>query len=336
MRKFLTLVAMTVIALAVNAKDFTDNLAVTVTMAGNTTPTTTQEATINVEAVDGSDGLYNIKIANFQFGDYKVGDIVINNIKGDSDTEGFVNFEKTETTIDFMNAKVTINEGSRMKDNKLYLDLDISALGGYISVDVIFGDNNFPKEYTDDLYVSTSGLVEEKLPKQEATIVVTKQENGNYTLSLKNFILGPNATEGMAVGTVEMTDVKAVEEDGKIILSTEQNVTIQAGDDASVPTWALEGITVPVKMSGEMTDDKLTATIDIIYDMGGGLYPGMEMYINVAFGYIPAGIDHVTITPNASGVDEIYDLSGRKLNSLQKGINIVRKADGTTVKVLNK
>ena len=59
------------------------------------------------------------------------------------------------------------------------------------------------------------------------------------------------------------------------------------------------------------------------------------MYITVAFGYIPSGIDS-PITTEENGVKAIYDLSGRKLNEMQKGINIVRKADGTTVKVLKK
>lgn len=47
------------------------------------------------------------------------------------------------------------------------------------------------------------------------------------------------------------------------------------------------------------------------------------------------GISSVTTTTDSS-VEAIYDLSGRKLNEMQKGINIVRKADGTTVKVLKK
>lgn len=90
----------------------------------------------------------------------------------------------------------------------------------------------------------------------------------------------------------------------------------------------LAGQSVPVEMTAKMTDDKLYAVIDI--DM-------VIMQVHVVFGSdITSGIDNVTVTPNESGVDEIYDLSGRKLNEMQKGINIVRKADGTTVKVLKK
>ena len=35
-------------------------------------------------------------------------------------------------------------------------------------------------------------------------------------------------------------------------------------------------------------------------------------------------------------IKEVYDLNGRKLQNLQRGINIIRKSDGTTRKVLVK
>ena len=78
-----------------------------------------------------------------------------------------------------------------------------------------------------------------------------------------------------------------------------------------------------------MTDDKLNVKVVI---------PAGELgTITVLFGedYITSGINRPTTTTD-NGVDAIYDLGGRKLNSLQKGINIVRKADGTTVKILKK
>lgn len=340
MKKIFTLMAAAVMALAANAKDYNDKLVLTVTLGTGDPSTLEQQATISIDEVENSDGLYNVTLNDFSFEDTNLGDIKIANVKGNSDSDGFVNFEKVEQTVDIQlgsipaTANVTLNEGSRMKGDKLYLDLDITAMV-FVKVHAVFGDNNFPKEYTDDLYVETSGLTEQKLPKQEATIVVTKQNDGKYTLALKNFILGPNATEGMAVGTVEMNNVEAVEEDGKIKLSTEQDVTIKEGDDPSVETWSMAGITVPVKMTAEMTDDKLTATIDITYDMFGFGKPEYMMFINVAFGYVPTGISRPTTTTD-NGVEAIYDLSGRKLDGMKKGVNIIRKADGTTVKVLKK
>lgn len=329
---------MAVMALAVNAKEFTGDMSVS--LEGGT-PLVTPDTKIIVEEVENSDGLYNITLKDFSYSTLSLGDLKIENVKGNDDTDGFTWFEKTETSLDVnigiqINADVTLNEGSVMDGENLYLNLSISAVG--MNITAIFGDNEFTqsqpsaKSFTDDLTVSVDGFGQSgTMPTQKATIEVKEQEDGKYTLSLKNFELAGV----MSVGTIEMKDVDATEEDGTIKLSTKQTVTIQAGDDPDI-TWALEGVPVDVDMTATMTDDKLIADINIVYDMMGGTMPGYEMYITVAFGYIPSGIDNVTVTPNASGVDEIYDLSGRKLNEMQKGINIVRKADGTTVKVLKK
>ncbi len=54
-------------------------------------------------------------------------------------------------------------------------------------------------------------------------------------------------------------------------------------------------------------------------------------------GLDPTGIEELTIDNKQLTVEEgVYDLSGRKLNKMQKGINIIRFSDGSTKKVLNK
>lgn len=315
---------MALMALAVKATTFTDNLVVT--YEGQTT---SQTQAITVEEVENSDGLYNISIANFVFGGMvEVGDINLTNVKGNSDTEGFVTFEKTETTISFMGATVTLNEGSRMKGDKLYLDLDISALGGLISVDVIFGDNNFPKEYTDKMIVFFNG---NEFDPMTATINIKPQTDGKYTLQLKNFVIELAPGYSMGIGNITVKDVAGEDANGTIKLTAnEQAVEITAGDAAGVD-WSfgqqLAQANLKATISGDMTDNSLNVKIDL-----------PDAAVTVLFGStITTGINNVTTTtPNASGVDEIYDLSGRKLNELQKGINIVRKADGTTVKVLKR
>ena len=320
MKKIFTLVAAAVMALAVNAKEFTDNL--TVVYDGETT---TQTQKITVEEVEGSDGLYNISIADFVFGGVvSVGDINLTNVKGDSDTEGFVTFERTKTKISFMNATVTLNEGSRMKGDKLYLDLDISALGGVITVDVIFGDNNFPKEYTDKMIVTFNGT---NFDPMSATINIQQQTDGKYTLQLKNFMieLAPGG-----IGNITVKDVAGEDVDGTTKLTvSDQAVEITEGDVEGVD-WSfgqqLAQANLKATISGEMTDDKLNVKIDL---------PAAEVSVLFGSDYIAAGIDKVTTTTD-NGVESIYDLNGRKLNEMQKGINIVRKADGTTVKVLKK
>jgi hypothetical protein len=62
----------------------------------------------------------------------------------------------------------------------------------------------------------------------------------------------------------------------------------------------------------------------VLYDEGG------NRYYNAT-----TGIDDINAAEGAS-VEAVYDLSGRQLNALQHGINIVRMSDGTVRKVLVK
>ena len=57
------------------------------------------------------------------------------------------------------------------------------------------------------------------------------------------------------------------------------------------------------------------------------------MNVEAVFGTKPAaGINGITTTQN--GKVEVYNVNGVRLNGLQKGLNIVRTADGKVVKVL--
>lgn len=209
-----------------------------------------------------------------------------------------------------------------MKDDQLYLNMSIAAAN--MDITAIFGTiPSVTKSYTDNLVISLYGNT---MPAQQATIDVTKQADGKYTLTLKNFEI-PSL---MAVGTIEMTDVDATEENGVVNLSTKQTVTIKEGESSDPDkVWMLAGQSVDVDMTGEMTDSKLTANIDITYVMDN-----FPMNINVKFGYdVSDGIDNAVTN---SEVEAIYDINGNKLNSMKKGLNIIKKADGKTIKIMNK
>ena len=330
MRKLFTLLVMAVMALAVNAKEFTDNLVVSLAGQYTNTPNTK----IIVDEVENSDGLYNITLKDFNFGGLPLGDIELNNVKGDSDSDGNVSFNEAKTSISVdlglgmpIPADVTLVEGDRsvmMNDDKLYLTMSISAMGGML----ITAEYGVAK-YQDDMKVTLNGastLTEDKV------ISVSRQNinENKYTLTLSDFTAtidyGMGEPTPVPVGTIELPDLEMTEEDGVNKFNYEGPVTIKPFSDG---TKGMAGSSIPLTLSGEMTDSKLNFRINITLD---------PLNIEVLYGtdYISSGIDNVTVTPNASGVDEIYDLSGRKLNEMQKGINIVRKADGTTVKVLKK
>lgn len=331
MRKLFTLLVMSVTALAVNAKEFTDNLVVSLAGQYTNTPNTK----IIVDEVENSDGLYNITLKDFNFGGLPLGDIELNNVKGDSDSDGNVSFNEAKTSISVdlglgmpIPADVTLVEGDRsvmMNDDKLYLTMSISAMGGMLDITAEYG----VAKYQDDMKVTLNGastLIEDKV------ISVSRQNinENKYTLTLSDFTAtidyGMGEPTPVPVGTIELPDLEMTEEDGVNKFNYEGHVTIKPFSDG---TQGMAGSSIPLTLSGEMTDSKLNFRINITLG---------PLNIEVLYGtdYISSGIDNVTVTPNASGVDEIYDLSGRKLNEMQKGINIVRKADGTTVKVLKK
>lgn len=335
MKKIFTLIAMLAGTMSAMAVDYTKQMSISL----NGGEPTVQDATVSaVRSEEGDNIYYEITLKQFSFMGQIIGDVTISGVEAD-DTEGMGGYSFFhETTKEAAITKggaiatmlgnkvtVTIKDGSCINDDNIYLDLNlpVAIMGATINVDATFGTKpNFPKYYNDKLVVT---VLEQTMPAQDATIIVTKQDNGKYKLELKNFEL-----EGtMTVGTIEMTDIDAVEEDGVIKLSSTQTVTIKDGDDPNV-TWAMSGIPVDVTLNADMTDDKLYAVIDILYAFA----PGFDMNINVVFG--SNGSAGITAPTVINGVEAVYDISGNKLNGMKKGINIIRKADGTTVKVIRK
>lgn len=197
MKKIFTLMAVAVMALAVNAKDYNDKLVLDVTFMGKPQHVE-QQSTISVDEVENTDGMYNITLNDFSFAEMSLGDIKIVNVKGNSDSDGFVNFEETErddVEVELYGKKqtvsVTINEGSRMKDDKLYLNLSIVALEGIVTVDAVFGDNNFIPTGIDNVTTTDNGveaiydLSGRKLNEMQKGINIVRKADGTTVKVLK-------------------------------------------------------------------------------------------------------------------------------------------------------
>ncbi|WP_337951629.1 calycin-like domain-containing protein [Prevotella sp.] len=173
--------------------------------------------------------------------------------------------------------------------------------------------------YTDDLVISANGT---PAPAQKATITVTKYLDGTYNMMLKNFSFG-EGDEALLIGDVTMSNITGKEENGAITFETEQDAIITNGGEIAE---MLEG-KIHLKMNGILKDGKLKALItlevfgqNIKADFGG--YESGTVGIH--------GITTSTNTANGA----IYDLSGRQLKTMQKGINIVRGKDGKMIKVM--
>lgn len=99
--------------------------------------------------------------------------------------------------------------------------------------------------------------------EQLATIHLTPQANGLYTLSLLDFTLSMEGNT-MPVGNIVISDAKAVEKDGIKGFSLSREITITEGSDASLPWIGPSLGNVPIKIIATFTNDKLYANLDII------------------------------------------------------------------------
>lgn len=161
MKKIFTLITVMLVAMSAMAQDlkstdYHDQLVITI--EGNTMPAEQAVITITEEAEEGK---YTIKLNQFSFNGMLIGDVTMNGVQGDDDSEGFTNYATvnengdpitlTATITDgdpiFMGmlggkVDVTVKEGSRSKDGKLYAMITL-VVPGIGNVDAVFGDNNF-------------------------------------------------------------------------------------------------------------------------------------------------------------------------------------------------
>lgn len=143
-------------------------------------------------------------------------------------------------------------------------------------------------------------------------IQLSNNGDGTYTVIIKN--LGDY--EGDPAGDVQFTATATEAEDGTISLTADTQVELGGYYEGSGE--------YAVKFNGTLNGEDLTATYDIDIPSGAA---------HAEFGNgVTNGINTVNNTNNT--ITSIYTVGGAKVNSLQKGVNIVRLANGKTVKVI--
>ena len=147
MKKIFTLVAAAVMALAVNAKDYTDALSVTLNTNGNETTFPVQQSTISV--TEQADGKYTLSLKNFSLANLiNVGTIEIDDIEA-AEINGASLFSANETVTikdgdapninwTMKDTPVPIDMVGKIVDEKLYAIININ-LGDAMKVNVEFG-----------------------------------------------------------------------------------------------------------------------------------------------------------------------------------------------------
>ena len=98
---------------------------------------------------------------------------------------------------------------------------------------------------------------------QDATIQVDQNEDGTYTLNVKNFRLISESTT-IDVGNIVLDNMKGYKIHGVTTIVADQNVEIAPGDDESVAMWLGPYLgEVPLVLAAQFDETNLKVEIDI-------------------------------------------------------------------------
>ncbi len=332
MQKILVTIAAMAVSIAAMATDYTDKMAIQVASGD----VVIQEATVS--ATEQEDGNYTFELRNFileQAGSsMAIGNITMTDVPTTVDENGTICMESVQDinitngddpSVSFwmgpLMGTITVTLQAWICGGELYALIDIPVSG--MDVKVTFGTNYKPYTGSMSITVGDTDPVTD-----ESTVYAGEQVDGAYSFMLNNFIFTLEGAS-MGIGNIKLTDVPAtVNDDGSISLSSTQGIRISNGDDPSIGFWMgpLLG-TIDVSIDAKISGSDLTATIVIPYS-------GRDIIVN--FGGGDTGIEAVGATSVDKSAKAMYDVSGRMVSGPTKGINIIRRADGTTVKVLNR
>lgn len=155
-----------------------------------------------------------------------------------------------------------------------------------------------------------------------ATVVFSKMDDGTYQFVLQQFSFGE-----LVIGDVTITKgLNAEEKDGTIVLTTDN---VEAPVTNSDMAAALGG-KVLITMKATIKEGKMVAELSNIHVNLGGT----EIDVTAKFESSSSTTGINSVSTASAQTSRIYDLSGRELPTMQKGLNIVKMANGETVKII--
>lgn len=270
------------------------------------------------------DGFADIKISNVQFkttGDANMGNLIIKEVPytkhgGDIviDANGLeATFENSPSTA------MTILENVSLKGTiageELYFEINGMALSD-MPVSLVFGKPITPAVvYTGTMKVTRG---EDYKEIESATITVRPNGDNKYTFCVPN-IGGEDAITFVADGETD-----------------ENGVTTYSAEKAeyAMQQSGWEGyITYVTLTRAKSQGDKFYGRF--FFDLGGYAESYPSYGITVVFGekFTPTGIETAT---DDTTITDIYSADGVRQSQLQKGLNIVRQANGKTTKIIIK
>lgn len=180
---------------------------------------------------------------------------------------------------------------------------------------VLMAVSCFATDYKGDLAVTVPGLGTQTT--KESVVSVNKQEDGKYTITLKDFKYGST----MDFGDIELDNVDAKTENGVTTLTADKQ-----GKKIGI-------YTVDINLKGEESNGKFTAKIEIPKVRGL-----IGLKISATFNgtdptYKPTGISNLPVN-NDNEKEEMFNLQGQRISEAKPGQVVIVKKGGKAVKVV--
>jgi hypothetical protein len=172
------------------------------------------------------------------------------------------------------------------------------------------------EQFTDDLAISLNGAPQDPVP---TTVELEHQADGTTTFMLKDFTFGV-----FAVGDVIVEGIKGVKNGDATTYDFDGTAKLPSNTTLAEAL----GHQIPLTLHSVVEGGKLYAEISLSVPMGEE-----TLKVDCVFGKkSETAINGVVAGKTAPAA--VFNATGARQNGLQKGLNIVRTADGKTVKVL--
>lgn len=163
----------------------------------------------------------------------------------------------------------------------------------------------------------------DQMNNNQTTVTFTETAKDVYTLSLTNVAI-PN---GVDLGTVSFEGVQRTGSDSEASFTSKKG---KAKTTATHPLYTELPYTDFEFVVGFDAEKKVTSCT------GKFVVDNWDEAVSYTFSFTPTETSVNTVVAADGTVKHIYTLTGAKVTSLQRGVNIVRTADGRTLKVLKK
>ena len=173
------------------------------------------------------------------------------------------------------------------------------------------------EQFTDDLEISLNGAPQE--PVKGTTVELEHQADGTSTFMLKNFTFGM-----FEVGDVIVEGIKGVKNGDATTYDFEGTAKLPSNTTLAEAL----GHQIPLTLHSVVEGGKLYAEIALSVPMGEE-----TLKVDCVFGKKSETAINGVVAGKTAPV-AVFNATGARQNGLQKGLNIVRTADGKTVKVL--